>query len=44
MGKPLRILSLYKYIMGHSNVAMTLDYYAHATATSTKAEMDGLVA
>jgi Site-specific recombinase XerD len=33
-----------QYIMGHSNVSMTLDYYSHATATSAKAEMDRLVA
>ena len=33
-----------QYIMGHSNVAMTLDYYAHVTATSAKVEMERLVA
>jgi len=33
-----------QYIMGHSNVGMTLNYYSHATATSAKAEMDKLLA
>jgi len=26
-------------IMGHSNITMTLNYYAHATFDSAKAEM-----
>ena len=28
-----------QYIMGHSNINMTLNYYAHATFDSAKAEM-----
>lgn len=28
-----------QYIMGHSNITMTLNYYAHATFDSAKAEM-----
>ena len=33
-----------QYIMGHSNITMTLNYYAHADYTSAKAEMDRLSA
>ena len=33
-----------QYIMGHSNITMTLNYYAHADFTSAKAEMDRLAA
>ncbi|HBG7072568.1 tyrosine-type recombinase/integrase [Clostridioides difficile] len=33
-----------QYIMGHANITMTLNYYAHATFTSAKAEMLRLVA
>jgi len=33
-----------QYIMGHANIVMTLNYYAHATFESAKAEMDRLVA
>ena len=33
-----------QYIMGHSNITMTLNYYAHATFASAKAEMDRLAA
>lgn len=33
-----------QYIMGHSNITMTLNYYAHATYASVKAEMDRLAA
>ena len=33
-----------QYIMGHANVVMTLNYYAHATFESAKAEMDRLAA
>lgn len=33
-----------QYIMGHSNITMTLNYYAHATYASAKAEMDRLAA
>ncbi len=33
-----------QYIMGHSNITMTLNYYAHATFTSAKAEMERLAA
>lgn len=29
-----------QYLMGHSNITMTLGYYAHATFTSAKAEME----
>lgn len=29
-----------QYLMGHSNITMTLDYYAHATFNSAKAEME----
>lgn len=32
-----------QYIMGHSNITMTLDYYAHASFASAKAEMDRLI-
>ena len=28
-----------QYIMGHSNITMTLNYYAHATFASAKQEM-----
>ncbi|SFH15875.1 Site-specific recombinase XerD [Lachnospiraceae bacterium NLAE-zl-G231] len=31
-----------QYIMGHANIAMTLNYYAHANFYSAKAEMDRL--
>lgn len=33
-----------QYIMGHGNITMTLNYYAHATYTSAKEEMDRLTA
>lgn len=33
-----------QYIMGHSSITMTLNYYAHATFESAKAEMERLVA
>jgi len=33
-----------QYIMGHSNITMTLDYYAHATYASERAEMERLAA
>ena len=33
-----------QYIMGHSNIVMTLNYYAHANFESAKAEMDRLAA
>jgi len=33
-----------QYPMGHANVSMTLDYYAHANFDSAKAEMDRLAA
>lgn len=33
-----------QYIMGHGDVKMTLNYYAHATYESAKAEMDRLTA
>ena len=33
-----------QYIMGHANIAMTLNYYAHADYTSAKAAMDRLAA
>ncbi len=33
-----------QYIMGHSNIAMTLNYYAHATFASARAEMERLIA
>ena len=29
-----------QYIMGHANITMTLNYYAHATYDSAKAEME----
>lgn len=31
-----------QYLMGHTNITMTLDYYAHATFNSAKAEMERL--
>ena len=31
-----------QYLMGHSNIIMTLNYYTHATFESAKAEMDRL--
>lgn len=31
-----------QYIMGHTNITMTLQYYAHATFESAQAEMDRL--
>ena len=33
-----------QYIMGHANITMTLNYYAHADFASAKAEMDRLSA
>jgi integrase len=33
-----------QYIMGHSNITMTLNYYAHGSYASAKAEMDRLYA
>lgn len=33
-----------QYIMGHSNITMTLNYYAHATFDSARAEMERLAA
>lgn len=33
-----------QYIMGHANITMTLDYYAHADSASAQAEMDRLAA
>ena len=33
-----------QYIMGHSNIPMTLNYYAHATFASARAEMERLIA
>lgn len=33
-----------QYIMGHANIVMTLNYYAHATFYSAQAEMDRLEA
>lgn len=33
-----------QYIMGHANITMTLNYYAHATCDSAKAEMERLAA
>lgn len=33
-----------QYLMGHANITMTLNYYAHATFDSAKAEMARLVA
>jgi len=33
-----------QYLMGHANINMTLNYYAHATFASAKAEMDRLAA
>lgn len=33
-----------QYLMGHSNITMTLNYYAHATFDSAKAEMERLAA
>ena len=33
-----------QYIMGHANIVMTLNYYAHATFNSARAEMDRLEA
>lgn len=33
-----------QYVMGHSNITMTLDYYAHASFASAKAEMERLIA
>lgn len=33
-----------QYIMGHSNITMTLNYYAHANFDFAKAEMERLAA
>lgn len=33
-----------EYIMGHANINMTLNYYAHATSDSALAEMERLIA
>ena len=33
-----------QYIMGHSNINMTLNYYAHATPDNAIAEMERLIA
>lgn len=35
---------LVKNIMGHSNISMTLNYYAHASFDSAKEEMERLIA
>ena len=32
-----------QYIMGHSDISMTLNYYAHATSDSARAEMERLI-
>ena len=34
----------FQYIMGHANITMTLNYYAHADYASAKAAMDKLAA
>lgn len=31
------------YIMGHSNIAMTLNYYVHATFASTRSVDRGII-
>ncbi|MDE7446250.1 MAG: site-specific integrase [Lachnospiraceae bacterium] len=33
-----------QYLMGHSNITMTLDYYTHATVASARAEMERVLA
>ena len=33
-----------QYIMGHKNIRITLDYYAHATSASAKEEMERVMA
>ena len=33
-----------QYIMGHANIVMTLNYYAHTTFHSAQEEMDRLEA
>ena len=33
-----------QYIMGHKNIKITLDYYAHATSASAKEEMERVMA
>lgn len=33
-----------QYIVGHANITITLDYYAHADSASAQAEMDRLAA
>ena len=33
-----------QYIIGHSNINMTLNYYAHATSDSALAKMERLIA
>ncbi len=33
-----------QYIMGHSNISMTLDYYAHASFDSARSEMERVAA
>jgi integrase len=33
-----------QYFMGHSNISMMLNYYAHATFASAEAEMERLIA
>ena len=41
------LLDVYKrqqYIMGHSNISITLNLYAHASAESVKAELRSMIA
>ena len=33
-----------QYIMGHSNISITLNLYAHASAESVKAELKSMIA
>jgi integrase len=33
-----------QYIMGHSNISMSLNYYAHSTFASAKAEVEKMIA
>ena len=39
-----RVLEALQYLMGHANITMTLNYYAHATFDSAQAEFFRLAA
>lgn len=42
--KKIKYPKALQYIMGHANIEMTLNYYAHAAYDSAKAEMERICA